>query len=58
VVGGGYESDMPGFAGILSCNETEAVLAFTRSTWPDRERRFQEAVTRASEAADEEAGRP
>jgi hypothetical protein len=38
--------------------EIEAVLALIRSTWPERERRFQEEVTRASEAADTEAGRP
>jgi mono/diheme cytochrome c family protein len=58
VVGGGYESDMPGFGEILDDAEIEAVLAFIRSTWPERERRFQEEVTRASGAADMEASRP
>jgi mono/diheme cytochrome c family protein len=51
VVGGGYESDMPGFGGILSDAEIAAVLAFIRSTWPERERRFQRDLTRADEAA-------
>jgi mono/diheme cytochrome c family protein len=51
VVGGGYESDMPGFGSILSDTEIEAVLAFIRSTWPERERRFQRDLTRADEAA-------
>jgi mono/diheme cytochrome c family protein len=51
VVGGGYESDMPGFGEILDDAEIEAVLAFIRSTWPERERRFQREITRADEAA-------
>ncbi|KAB2916405.1 MAG: cytochrome c [Hyphomicrobiaceae bacterium] len=51
VVGGGYESDMPGFAGVLKDEEIRAVLAFIRSTWPERERRFQERVS----ATDREA---
>jgi mono/diheme cytochrome c family protein len=46
VVGGGYQSDMPGFAGVLSDNQIRAVLAFIKSTWPERERRYQERMTR------------
>lgn len=46
VVGGGYESDMPGFAGVLSDAEIREVLAFIRSTWPERERRYQSEVSR------------
>lgn len=34
VVGGGYESDMPGFAGTLTQAEIVAVLSFIKSTWP------------------------
>jgi mono/diheme cytochrome c family protein len=45
----GYESDMPAFAGVLSDTEIRAVLAFIKSTWPERERRFQEAVSGAAE---------
>ena len=40
VVGNGYESDMPGFAGKLSDAEIRAVLAFIRSRWSDEVRRL------------------
>jgi mono/diheme cytochrome c family protein len=30
----GYESDMPGFAGVLSDREIWAALAFIKSRWP------------------------
>jgi mono/diheme cytochrome c family protein len=43
VVGGGYESDMPGFGDVLPDAEIRAVLAFIKSTWPERERGFQES---------------
>ncbi|GGK54791.1 c-type cytochrome [Salinarimonas ramus] len=43
----GYESDMPGFAGVLTDAEIEAVLAYIKSTWPEREHAFQEQRTRA-----------
>ena len=36
-----YESDMPGFQGVLSDEEIRAVLAFIKSTWPEREREYQ-----------------
>ena len=42
----GYESDMPAFGSILSDDEIQAVLAFIKSTWPEREREFQAEVTR------------
>jgi mono/diheme cytochrome c family protein len=41
----GYDSDMPAFEGILSDAEIAAVLAFIKSTWPERERGFQAEVT-------------
>ena len=41
----GYESDMPAFEGILSDDEIVAVLAYIKSTWPERERGFQAEVT-------------
>ena len=47
IVGGGYESDMPGFADILSDAEIRAVLAYIKSTWPERERTYQENVSQA-----------
>lgn len=41
----GYESDMPAFQGKLSDADIAAVLAFIKSTWPERQRRFQAEVT-------------
>lgn len=43
----GYQSDMPAFAGVLSDDEIRAVLAFIKSTWPERERLYQEDRTAA-----------
>lgn len=51
LVGGGYESNMPGFAGLLSDEEIRAVLAFIKSTWPERERNYQAEMSRRKEAA-------
>ena len=48
VVGDGYASDMPGFGEVLGHEEINAVLAYIRSTWPDRERAYQREVTRAA----------
>lgn len=48
IVGGGYESGMPGFADVLSDVETRAVLDFIKSTWPERERAYQENVSQAN----------
>jgi mono/diheme cytochrome c family protein len=45
LVGSDYESDMPAFAGVLTDEQIRAVLAFIKSTWPERERRFQERVS-------------
>ncbi|WP_227418488.1 c-type cytochrome [Roseitranquillus sediminis] len=45
VVGGGYESDMPGFGDVLTDAEIRAVLAYIKSTWPERERSYQERVS-------------
>ena len=44
IVGGGYKSDMPGFA-VLSDAEIQAALAYIKSTWPERERTYQENVS-------------
>lgn len=41
----GYESDMPAFGGTLSNAEITDVLAYIKSTWPDRQRDFQAEVT-------------
>ena len=46
VVGDGYESDMPGFGGILTDAEMRTILEYIKSTWPDRERLYQAEMTR------------
>jgi mono/diheme cytochrome c family protein len=45
VVGGGYESDMPGFADTYSEDELRDVLAWIKTHWPDRERAHQAEIT-------------
>ncbi len=45
VVGGGYQSDMPGFGSVMSDDEIRAVLAFIKSTWPEQEREYQTKMT-------------
>ncbi len=51
VVGDGYESDMPAFAGKLSDDEITAVLDYIKSTWPARAQASQAKITAADEAA-------
>ena len=41
----GYESDMPAFGSTLTDEDIGAILAFIKSTWPEREREFQAQVT-------------
>lgn len=41
----GYQSDMPAFGDVLSDAEIVAVLAFIKSSWPERQRAFQAEVT-------------
>nr|WP_231565664.1 cytochrome c [Paracoccus sanguinis] len=48
VVGDGYESDMPGFTDVMSDAEITAVLAYIKSTWPERERAIQSRITKDS----------
>jgi mono/diheme cytochrome c family protein len=43
----GYESDMPAFKDVLTDAEIRAVLAFIKSTWPERERAYQAARSNA-----------
>ncbi|MGH8621840.1 MAG: c-type cytochrome [Burkholderiales bacterium] len=40
-----YESDMPAFGGQLSDEEIWAVLAYIKSTWPDKIRNAQVEIT-------------
>jgi mono/diheme cytochrome c family protein len=37
---------MPAFAGVPSDDEIRAILAFIKSTWPERERDYQAAAPR------------
>jgi mono/diheme cytochrome c family protein len=46
--GDNYESDMPAFGTILRDEEIEAILAYIKSTWPERERGYQEQITQQS----------
>jgi mono/diheme cytochrome c family protein len=39
----GYESDMPAFRDRLTENEVTAIFDYIKSTWPERQRHFQEA---------------
>ena len=41
----GYESDMPAFGEALTDEEITAVLAYIKSTWPERQRAAQAEVT-------------
>jgi mono/diheme cytochrome c family protein len=52
VIGSGYQSDMPGFAGTLDDDEIRAILSFIRSTWPDRERQYQTEISRREKDKD------
>ena len=42
-----FDSGMPGFAGTLTDAEIGDILAFLKSTWPERERQTQAARTEA-----------
>ena len=52
VVGGGYESDMPGFGDVLTDAEIRAVLDYIKSTWPERERKSQAKASAAERERD------
>ena len=39
----GYETDMPAFGTVMSEAEIRSVLDYIKTTWPDRERGYQEA---------------
>jgi mono/diheme cytochrome c family protein len=43
--GENYESDMPAFADTLKDDEIRAVIEFVKSTWPERERTYQQQMT-------------
>lgn len=43
-----YESDMPAFGSVLSDDEIRAVLAYIKSTWPEKESAFAQQIDRGS----------
>ena len=49
VVGGAYESDMPGFETVLSDDDIRAVITFIKSRWSEEIRKRQESMTRRTE---------
>ena len=51
IVGGGYESDMPGFGDVLSDEEVIAILDYIKSTWPARAHDAQAKITQGDEEA-------
>ncbi|MCC5971659.1 MAG: cytochrome c [Pararhodobacter sp.] len=46
-LGVAFDSGMPGFGDVLNDAEINAILAFIRSTWPERIREFQATRTEA-----------
>lgn len=46
LVGGGYESDMPAYEGVLSDREIRAVIAYIKSRWPQEIQDRQADITR------------
>lgn len=51
IVGAGYESDMPGYEGVLTDDEITSIVDYIKSTWPDKERAFQSELTREDQQA-------
>ena len=51
IVGAGYESDMPGYEGVLTDDEITSIVDYIKSTWPDKERAFQSERTREDQQA-------
>lgn len=49
---GGYQSDMPGYAGVLSDEEILAVLSYIKSRWPEQIRRRHDEINARSRAAE------
>ena len=45
-----YQSDMPAFDGILTDAEIDAIWTYVKSTWPERQRQYQEQITRQAGA--------
>lgn len=48
LVGDGYQSDMPGFEGVLGDTEILAVLSYIKSRWPEQIRRRHDEINAAA----------
>ena len=46
LAGGSYESDMPGFEGVLSDDEIVAALSYIKSRWPPKIRERHDLINR------------
>jgi mono/diheme cytochrome c family protein len=42
----GYKSDMPAFGAVITDDQIAAIWTYIKSTWPSREREYQERMTR------------
>ncbi|MDU9005447.1 c-type cytochrome [Sedimentitalea todarodis] len=51
IVGTGYESDMPGYEGVLTDDEITSIIDYIKSSWPDKERAFQSERTHEDQQA-------
>lgn len=40
-----YKTDMPAFSNELKDDQIRSVIAYIKSTWPEKQRKFQEQVT-------------
>lgn len=40
-----YKTDMPAYSGKLDDDQIRAAIAYIKSTWPEKQRKFQEQVT-------------
>ncbi|HKO07192.1 MAG TPA: cytochrome c [Alphaproteobacteria bacterium] len=49
----GYQTDMMGFAGVLSDEQIWAVIAYIKSAWPPAFRTYQQRVTGGARGRDE-----
>ena len=47
----GYKSDMPAFGDVLTDEEIWTILSFIKSTWPPKERAFQDRIDKAYKRA-------
>ncbi len=46
-----YESDMPAYKDVLADNEISDIIAYVKSTWPERESAYQAQITLQNRAA-------